>query len=145
MFVFSAGPERGSAWDCRVRLGSSLTQPGRSSTFCSLSSALTNIPAEPLLGARTQGTREEGNKHPAHSHLGFLPRLLGLEAAGWMRGGPASTRYVPGDAQPEPLWPHTADGQGMKQVMAGHRQKLEQGQALTIPRQARTLLFAPPS
>lgn len=146
MFVFSAGPERGSAWDCRVRLGSSLTQPrSSSSAFCSPSLALANLPAEPLLGAGTQGTREEGNNHPAQSHLGFLPRLPGLEAAGWMRGGPASPRCAPGDAQPEPLWPHAADGQGMKQVMAGHRQGLEQGQALTIPRRARTLPFAPPS
>ena len=134
MFVFSAGSEHGSAWDCRVRLGSSLTQPRRSSAFCSPSLVLANIPAEPLPSAGTQGTREEENKHPAHSHIGFLPRLLGLEAAGRMRGGPASPRCAPGDAQPEPPRPHTADGQGMKQVMAEHRQEMERGQALTIPR-----------
>lgn len=29
----------------------------------------------------------------------------------------------------EPLWPLTADGHGMKQVMAGQRQKPGQGQA----------------
>lgn len=144
MFVFSAGPERGSAWDCRVRLGSSLTQPR--SAFCSPSSALTNIPAEPLPVAGIRGMREEEeDKHPVHSHLGFLPWLLGLEAAGWMRGGPASPRRAPGDAQTEPLWPHTADGQGMKQVMAGHGQEMERCQALTIPGRARLLPAAPPS
>lgn len=109
MFVFSAGHERSSAWECRLRLGSSLARPPRSSSaFCSPSSALANVPAEPSLGAGTQGTGEGGNKHPAPSHLGFLPQLRGLEAAGWMHGGPVSLRGV----QPQPLWPHTAHGQG---------------------------------
>lgn len=111
----------------------------------SAAAALADIPAEALPGAGAQGAREEGNKHPALSHLGFLSRLPGLEAAGWMHGGPASPRCAPGDAQPEPLWPHTAGGQGMEQAMAGHGQELEQGQALTIPRRARRLPFAPPS
>lgn len=128
MFVFSAGPKCGSAWDCGARLGPH-RQPRRSA-ICSRGSALPDVPAEPQLGAGLRAGDRRGIS------IQFTPNLAvswsWRQQDGCVRDLRALTPL--GDARPEPLWPHRAGNRGMKEVMAGHSQEPEQGQALTIPR-----------